>query len=148
MEEFLLWATIFVLGNIFDIITTYWGSKDLTKSEMQSRELNPFARGTIHKKWLMILGKVWVVSFVLFLMYRGIFELGKYIEVMLLLKTMSLMMVFVVVNNAYANWARKHGRLSVGLFLVKRLHFPGWSAFVVLLGFIGMMSYGLVHCLF
>jgi len=145
MGDFLLWSTIFVLGNMFDIITTYWGSEGLTADEIRSRELNPFARGYIHKRWLAILSKMVVTCGVVVLVYVGILT-GSW-DCVKALRVLSLLLVFVVCNNVYTNWAWGHGRLSVGSFLTKRLRFPCWLAFVVLVGFMGVMSYVLDNCL-
>lgn len=124
MGNMILWSGLVVMGSILDIVTTYKGMKGYSPEEMGQRELNPFVKSVIGRKWVAVSLKIVSIMPLLACSY--------YLDTVVILQVMSLLLFFVVVQNMYAYWAERHGHLSLGLLLVRRWHLSGGIAFWLL----------------
>jgi len=136
MNSLVIWSLFLIMGNLLDYKTTYRGMENTAPEDMNKKELNPILAPFIHKKKFILILKFSAVAAIIALAYHG--------SGLLWLQLVTVWIFIVVLNNIYAVYAHSKGVLSPGQLLIDKLKFPKFLAFIVLNGFYGFISYGIL----
>jgi len=131
--KFIAWCIIFFLFSCLDIVTTYIATRNMSSSEMKERELNPIFGKIITKKslvWLIRLSSTGLVIFILAFQY---FFRDQYLA-LFYIAAISIAIILVTIQNTYAIWAFRNKHLSLGRFLIDKLHINRIAAYFILGG--------------
>jgi len=122
----ILWVILFYLGNLLDILSTYWSMRGLPKEKMQEKELNPIMSRFIHNRKASYTFKFGLTTLIAVLVILNP-------SMLVFLKLFTLMFFFIVLNNTLAHYLTKKGKLSPGKFLTQKLRFPKFLAYLTIL---------------
>jgi uncharacterized protein YacL len=145
---FIIWCIVFVVFNCLDMVTTYAAMGNKSASEIQKHEMNPLLDHIISHKHLTWMIKMTGIGFIIgFLLaaYRTApkaADAESYLRVMV---AISILMIFVVINNIHAKWAEDHARLSLGKFVTTQLHLPKIAAFYLIALSLFGLAYGIAR---
>jgi len=133
----ILWTVLFYIGNLLDILSTYWGFRGLSKEQMQERELNPIISMFIHKKVATYAFKFGLSTIIVVLVWRT----GALIPLQLI----SIMLFLIVANNVSAKLLTDKGKMSFGKVLTTKLRFPKAIAYLAILAILLFTSVGILY---
>lgn len=135
--NFIIYSSLFAIGQYLDFHTTYMGTKGLSKEELQKRELNPIVKTQIQNKKLVLAAKVTSVSLLLLV-------ISLFPSCIFFLKLLAIFTFLTVANNIQSYWAEKHKKSSDFQTLVlKKLGIPKKFWYLTTLGIKLLIAFGI-----
>lgn len=131
----IIWIVLFYIGNLLDLLSTYWGMRELPKEKMQEKELNPIISLFIHNKKATYIFKFGLATVIVILVIVNSASLTFF-------KILTIMFLFIVANNISALILTRKGKLSFGKLLTNKLRFPKALAYLTIVGICLFASLG------
>lgn len=147
--SFIIWCVIFFLFSCLDLVTTYSGMGNIPPSEMEKKELNPLFKRIIAKKPLVWIIKLLVTGIIVFLLTIQFYSSNGYPDSALkAIAILAIALILVVLQNTYAAWATRHKHLSLGRFLMGKLHLNSTVVYFIVVSTILGLAWGIASIIY
>jgi len=147
MSRLIPLVILFLLGNLLDVATTYAGMKGASKEEMEKKELNVLLASHIHNKKFILAWKFGFSTLLIVILLIAALH-SNFTYYFNVFKFLTVFIFIIVINNLYAYWANKKGKLSLGNLLIAKLKFPKVLAFLFLIIIYGLLAFEITYLFF